>query len=119
MIELTSRLPRNSSRTSTQAISVPITALIATTISDEITVSLIAATRLRVADRVPEVPEPIARSPRLTTAARGSSTIRLIQRIAAPRVSAAPPRVGREGPPSAVLATAVSADAIWRSLQLA
>ena len=44
MIELRSRLPRNSSRTSTQAISVPITALITTTISEEIRVSLIAAT---------------------------------------------------------------------------
>ena len=44
MIEFSSLFPRNSSRTSTQAISVPITALIATTISDEINVSLIAAT---------------------------------------------------------------------------
>src|SRR5215218_6557139 len=42
--ELTTRFPRKSSRTSTQAINVPITALIATTINDEIRVSLIAAT---------------------------------------------------------------------------
>ena len=42
--ELTMRLPRKSSRTITQAISVPITALIATMIREVITVSLIAAT---------------------------------------------------------------------------
>jgi hypothetical protein len=41
---LTTPLPGNSSRTSTQAISVPKTALMTTTITDAITVSLRAAT---------------------------------------------------------------------------
>jgi hypothetical protein len=41
---LTIPLPGNSSRTSTQAISVPNTALISTTITDAISVSLSAAT---------------------------------------------------------------------------
>ena len=47
-------LPRNSSRTSTQAMSVPSTAFTTTTISEATSVSFSAATRLRVGDGRPE-----------------------------------------------------------------
>ena len=47
MIALTTRLPRKSSRTSTQAISVPMTALIAVTTSEMSSVNRSAATAWR------------------------------------------------------------------------
>ena len=76
MSELTKRLPGNSSRTRTQAITVPKTTLIATTMSDAITVSFSAATACGARDRVPERAEPPS-SEVATTAAIGSSTITL------------------------------------------
>src|SRR5262245_2181917 len=107
--ELRIRLPGNSSRTSTHAISVPITALIATTISEVISVSLIADWASGAVIESQKCPRPSSK-PRLTTAASGSSTMRLTHRVAVPRASAAPPR-GTRRPALGGLATAVSADA--------
>ena len=69
-------LPRNSSRTSTQAISVPVTALIAATTAEAISVSFSAATACSFVTAVQNASQPVLE--RLaTTAASGISTIRL------------------------------------------
>src|SRR3954470_8322707 len=86
---LTSDLPRNSSRTSTQAISVPMTASIAATMADENTVSSSAATARRPDTAVQNVSSPPS-SERTSTAASGSRTIRESQATAAPPEAAAP-----------------------------
>src|SRR5437764_11319723 len=94
MIPLTTPIPRNRSRTRTQAISVPATALIATTISEMTTVSSSAdwASGPDTARQNPSSPPSIERA---ATAASGSSTLTLRYAIASPGPSAAPP------PPSA------------------
>src|SRR3954454_203221 len=85
----TTPLPRKSSRTSTHAISVPVTALIATTMSEVIRVSLNAAIDCGVVTTSKNLPNPPSRD--LTaTAASGSSTITDRYVIATPRPSAAP-----------------------------
>ena len=70
------RLPRNWSRTSTQAISVPKTTLTTTTISDEITVSFRAATAWGAVTASQKAPMPPS-SEVAATAAIGSSTMML------------------------------------------
>src|SRR4051794_34161195 len=97
----TAPLPRKSSRTSTQAISVPVTALIATTISETISVSLNAATAWGPVTTSQNSPSPPS-SDFAATAASGSRTTTLRYVIATPRPSAAPPgsataRGGRDG----------------------
>ena len=57
--ELTMLLPRKSSRTSTQAISVPMTALIAATMNEAISVSFSAATACSLVTAVQNVIEPV------------------------------------------------------------
>ena len=83
MTASTARLPGNASRTSTQAMSVPITALITPTASALSTVSRIAATAagLLTASQNPDQPPP---NPFTTTAASGNSTSRLSQSTATP-----------------------------------
>src|SRR5918994_4960199 len=71
---LTIRLPGNSSRTSTQAISVPITALIAATISETTSVSRIAACAWAFVTASQNSPTPPSNDC-TTTAARGIRTI--------------------------------------------
>ena len=76
MSEFTTLLPRNASRTSTQAISVPMTALTATTTSEAPNVSLSAeiAAGLETARQNASTPPSVERQ---TTAASGMRTIRL------------------------------------------
>src|SRR5204862_1297755 len=84
---LTKRLPGNSSRTSTQAISVPNSTLIAVTSSAESSVSFSAATDCLLET----VSQKWAMPPSVdfdTTAASGSSTIRLSHAVAIPSPSA-------------------------------
>src|SRR5262249_32426219 len=76
----------------------------------EISVSLIAAIASPSVIELQKCPIP-SEKPRLSTAASGSNTIRLIHSTAAPRVSAAPPR-GARRPALGGLTTAVSADAM-------
>src|SRR4051794_15876416 len=83
-------LPGNSSRTSTQAISVPVIALITTTIADTISVSLNAAIAWSLLTACQNSSRPPS-SDFAATAASGSSTITLRYVIATPRPSAAPP----------------------------
>src|SRR4051794_24729088 len=89
----TAPFPRKSSRTRTQAISVPVTALIATTISDTMSVSLNAATACGPLTTSQNSPSPPS-SDFAATAASGSRTITLRYVIATPRPSAAPPGSG-------------------------
>ena len=74
--ELTIPLPRNSSRTRTQAISVPVTALIAATTAEAISDSFSAATACSLVTAVQKVSNPSSND-LSTTAASGISTIRL------------------------------------------
>src|SRR5436190_5540144 len=78
MSELTSDLPRNSSRTSTHAISVPVTALTPAIAIDTSSVNLSAATAslLETAFQNPSSPLSV---PAATSAASGSRTITLSQ----------------------------------------
>src|SRR3954452_3909158 len=89
----TARLPRKSSRTSTQAISVPVTALITTTIAEVMNVSLSAASACGPVTTSTK-PESPSSSDVTATAASGSSTMMLRYVSATPRPSAAPPRSG-------------------------
>ena len=73
MTALTSALPRNWSRTSTQAIAVPVTALITATAADSSSVSFSAATASWL-EAVGQKPLPPALA---MTAASGSRTMRL------------------------------------------
>src|SRR5688572_1740961 len=93
MRALTIRLPRNSSRTSTQAISVPVTTFTTTTASETSTVSFSAATASGplTASQKPVRP---ASNERTTTAASGMSTIRLSHATASAPAGAARP-IGR------------------------
>src|SRR3954465_9948891 len=84
MIALSARLPRNSSRTRTHAMSVPKTALITVTSSDAVSVSFSALTDWRLET----VPQKCPTPPSVdfaTTAARGRSTIRLSHTVVTPR----------------------------------
>src|SRR3954468_2270508 len=100
MIAFTAPLPRKSSRTSTQAIRVPISALTNVTTRASASVSLIAdiASRSLTASQKPAIPPSIDFA---ATAASGSSTMKLKNSMATPRPSAAPPGSetarGREG----------------------
>ena len=87
--ELTIPLPRNSSRTSTHAISVPVTALITTTISDAISVSRSAATAWSLVTAVQNASNPPSIDA-TTTAASGISATMLRYAMAMPRPSTAP-----------------------------
>src|SRR3954466_8092090 len=93
MSALITRLPGNSSRTSTQATTVPKTALIAATTSAVSSVSSSALTdwRLETVSQKCAIPPSVDFA---TTAASGRSTIRLSQTVATPR-----PRA--PGPPAA------------------
>ena len=114
MIELTIFLPRNSSRTSTQAIIVPITALITTMISEVITVSLIAETASGSVIASQKAPRPSSNE-RKTTAPSGISTMMLSQVRTTPRVSTSPPK-GRLSLSFGGVATAVSAGGVIQML---
>src|SRR4051794_29546386 len=92
MSAFTTRLPRKSSRTRTQAITVPVTALIAATIAESITVSSIAERASGALTASQNAPRPPS-SPRASTAASGSRTIRL--RYAVARAPAIAGRAGR------------------------
>src|SRR4029453_2566359 len=92
MRALTTRLPGNSSRTSTQAMTVPITTLPAATTRATAKVRRSAARawgRVAASQKAPQpsLPE------RHTTAVSGRTTIRLRYRVTVPRSSAAPPPV--------------------------
>ena len=76
MTALTMLLPGNESRTSTQAISVPLTALIATTISEMANVSFRAATASGRVTAFQKLAQPSSNAD-ATTAAIGMRTIRL------------------------------------------
>ena len=89
--ELTIRLPGNSSRTRTQAMIVPATALIATTIAEAIRVSFSAATACGAVTSSQNEASPPSND-FATTAASGIRTIRLRYATTRPRVSAGPPR---------------------------
>src|SRR5437763_13840352 len=94
MSALTTRLPGNSSRTSTHAINVPVTALIAATPSDATSVSSSAET----ASRPVTACHAAARPPSVAltaTAASGRRTITLSQSVAIPPPSAPGPAVAR------------------------
>src|SRR5262245_8247383 len=91
-----SRLPGNSSRTSTQAISVPATALITTTISEATTVSFSAATACSLVTAVQNASHPPSID-RATTAAIGISATMLRYTIAIPRPRTAPETDGTHG----------------------
>src|SRR5437870_4528550 len=106
MIAFTIPIPRKRSRTSTHAISIPVTALIATTITEMTIVSLSAANAsgLETARQKPASP---SSSDCAATAASGSSTMTLRYAIASPRPRAAPsprsPRRRGDGRASAEL----------------
>src|SRR5918994_790474 len=86
---LTIRLPGNSSRTSTQAISVPITASIAATISDTIRVRRIAATACGAVTASQNASTPPSNE-RTTTAASGIRAIRVSQATERPPATSGP-----------------------------
>src|SRR3954463_3019929 len=86
---LTSDLPRKSPRTSTHAMSVPITALTSATIADEISVSSSAATARRLEMAVQNVSSPPSKD-LATTAASGSSPMSESQATASPPERAGP-----------------------------
>ena len=91
---LTSDLPRNSSRTSTQAISTPITASIAATTTEMISVKRIAAIAcgLVIASQNSSTPPS---NERTTTAASGISTISVSQATLRPPTTSGPLRMRR------------------------
>src|SRR4051794_27623719 len=93
MSAFTAPLPRKSSRTRTQAIKVPVTALITTTIADVMNVSFSAASACGPVTTSTK-PESPSSSDVTATAASGSSTMMLRYVSATPRPSAAPPRSG-------------------------
>ena len=101
MTTSTSRLPQNRSRTSTQATSVPITALTTATTAELPTVRISAtrASRLVNALASPLQPAPLALA---TTAASGSSTSRLSQMTASAETGA--PRPAPRRRPAGTLA---------------
>src|SRR5215218_1431070 len=90
MSALTARLPGNSSRTSTQAISVPTTTLSATTSNANAKVRRSAASACGMVAARQKAPQP-ALPERQTTAVSGRTTIRLRYMATVPRSSAAPP----------------------------
>src|SRR5829696_6850265 len=91
MRALTTRLPGNSSRTSTQATTVPIPAFPAATASATAKVRRRAARAWGWVAAAQNAPQP-SRPERQTTAVRGRTTTRLRYRVTVPRSSAAPPR---------------------------
>src|SRR5215204_1724375 len=95
--ELTMFLPGKSSRTSTQAISVPNTALMSTTISDAISVSFSAATACGLLTAVQKLSVPLS-SDFTITAASGISATTLKYASATPRPRAAPGMATALGP---------------------
>src|SRR6266545_2575437 len=95
MSELTNPLPGKLSRTSTQAIVVPITALIATTISEAISVSFRAAMASGLVIAVQNAPIPPS-ADFAVSAASGIRTMRLMYAVTRPRPRVAPPRRGHE-----------------------
>src|SRR5215217_403666 len=97
IIELTMLLPGNSSRTSTQAISVPNTALISTTTSEAISVSFSAATACGLLIALQKLSVPLS-SDFSTTAASGISATMLRYDIAMPRTRTAPAMGNALGP---------------------
>src|SRR4051812_36262956 len=99
MTALTTLFPRKSSRTSTHAIRVPITASIAATISDAISVSFIAATACGDVTSSQNAARPRS-SERTTTADSGIRTISVSQATEKPPATSGPAdtrlaRVGR------------------------
>src|SRR5215213_4424801 len=94
MRALTTRLPGNWSRTSTQAISVPMTTFTVATISDTAKVRRRAARAWGWVAAAQKAPQP-SRVERQRTAVRGRTTIKLRYRVTIPRSSAAPPRTSR------------------------
>src|SRR5215207_10363072 len=88
---LTTHLPGNWSRTSTQAIRVPMTTLPAATTRATAKVRRRAARAWGWVAAAQNAPQP-SRLERHTTAVSGSTTIRLRYRVTVPRSSAAPPR---------------------------
>src|SRR5262249_45513114 len=89
--------PGNVSRTSTQAMSVPITRLISATIRDAPTVSCSAAQASGVRTACQNAPGPSAPE-RHTTAASGMNTTRLRNSTAVPSPRPVPARPGRTNP---------------------
>src|SRR3954454_10836096 len=96
----TTALPRKSSRTSTHAISVPITTLMSVTITDTPTVSSSAATACRLLMSCQNWLSPPSNA-LSTTAASGSSTITLSQTTAIPPASGGRDRLLAERAPKA------------------
>src|SRR5829696_3264368 len=90
MRALTTRLPGNWSRTSTQAMTVPIAAFPAATSSETTKVKRRAARAWGWVAASQKAAQP-SRLERHTTAVSGSTTIRLRYRVTVPRSSAAPP----------------------------
>src|SRR5215207_11009921 len=91
MRALTTRLPGNSSRTSTQAMTVPMTTFPAATSSETAKVRRRAARAWGWVAAAQNAAQP-SRLERQTTAVRGRTTIRLRYRVTIPRSSAPPPR---------------------------
>src|SRR5215211_3841428 len=94
MRALTTRLPGNWSRTSTQAMTVPMTTFPAATSSDTAKVRRRAAKAWGWVAASQKAAQP-SRLERHTTAVSGSTTIRLRYRVTVPRSSAPPPRTSR------------------------
>ena len=94
MTALTTALPRKRSRTSTQAISVPKTALMAAVASETSSVKRSALTAWRDVTESQNASRPPS-SERSTTAASGSRTMRLSHSIDSPIAS---PPLGRPAP---------------------
>src|SRR5919202_3807188 len=94
MSALTSALPRNSSRTRTQAMSTPITASIAATTTDTPIENFIAATAWRLVIASQNSPLPPSNE-RATTAASGMRTIRVSQATERPPTASGPVRTRR------------------------
>src|SRR5215208_8299062 len=90
MRALTTRLPGNWSRTSTQAMTVPMTTLTVATSSATAKVRRSAARAWGWVAAAQNAPQP-SRVERQRTAVRGRTTIRLRYRVTIPRSSAAPP----------------------------
>src|SRR5215217_4226720 len=91
MRALTTRLPGNWSRTSTQAMTVPTTTFTPVTIRATRSVKRRAARAWGWVAASQNAPQP-SRPERHTTAVRGRTTTRLRYRVTVPRSSAAPPR---------------------------
>src|SRR5689334_22579583 len=87
MTELTNSLPRKSSRTSTHAIAVPVSAFTSETMTAQPSVSFSAATDWGFVTSCQNVSHPAEREVQ-TSAASGTSTTRLRYPIATPRASA-------------------------------